>query len=74
MHTWERHLLSDIEEIQDGMTLADALQLGLDIWLVTDGGDTDGNGYYGWVIATDTHILVKGKGLSPGNQEMNESL
>ena len=74
MHTWERHLLSNIEETQGGMTLADALQLGLDIWLVTDGGDTDGNGYYGWVIATDTHILVKGKGLSPGNQELNESL
>ena len=47
MHTWERHLLSDIEETQGGMTLADALRLGLDIWLVTDGGDTDGNGYYG---------------------------
>jgi hypothetical protein len=74
MHTWERHLLSDIEETQGGMTLADALRLGLDIWLVTDGGDTDGNGYYGWVIATNTHILVRGKDLSPGNQEQNESL
>jgi hypothetical protein len=33
---------------------------------------TDGNGYYGWVIENDTHILFKGKGLSPGNQELNE--
>jgi hypothetical protein len=74
MQAWEQHLLSDIEEMKEGMTLADALRLGLDIWLITDGGDTDGNGYYGWVIATDTHILFKGKGLSPGNQELNESL
>jgi hypothetical protein len=64
---WEKHLLSDIEEQYDaGITLLEALSLGLDIWFGTDGGDTDGNGYFGWVIATDTHILFAGKGLSPG--------
>jgi hypothetical protein len=26
------------------------------------------------VIATDTHILCKGSGLSPGNQQLNESM
>eukprot|EP00978_Attheya_sp_CCMP212_P006434 scaffold14672_cov61-Attheya_sp.AAC.7 len=56
------------------MTLAENLKLGKDIYLVTDGGDTDGNGYFGWVIANDTHILYTGMGLSPGNQELNESL
>jgi hypothetical protein len=56
---WEKDLLSDIEEQDDaGITLQEALRLGLDIWFGTDGGDTDGNGYFGWVIATDTHILV----------------
>jgi hypothetical protein len=26
------------------------------------------------VIATDTHILCNGSGLSPGNQQLNESM
>eukprot|EP00978_Attheya_sp_CCMP212_P034135 scaffold141687_cov34-Attheya_sp.AAC.2 len=57
------------------MALADNLKLGKDIYLVTDGGDTDGNGYFGWVIANYTHTLYTGMGLSPGNQELkNESL
>eukprot|EP00978_Attheya_sp_CCMP212_P010025 scaffold24022_cov37-Attheya_sp.AAC.1 len=50
------------------------VKLGKDIYLVTDGGDTDGNGYFGRVIANDTHTLYTGMGLSPGNQELNESL
>eukprot|EP00978_Attheya_sp_CCMP212_P019846 scaffold56242_cov32-Attheya_sp.AAC.1 len=29
---------------------AENFKLGKDIYLVTDGGDTDGNGYFGWVV------------------------
>jgi hypothetical protein len=72
---WEKHLLRDLEEPTDSeLSLADNLKLGKELFLVSDGGDTDGSGYYGWVIANDTHILYKGSGLSPGNQELNESL
>ena len=45
--------------------------LGKQLQAGTDGGDTDGNGYFGWVIANDTHVLFTGMGMSPGNQELN---
>eukprot|EP00978_Attheya_sp_CCMP212_P007874 scaffold18320_cov37-Attheya_sp.AAC.2 len=72
---WEKHLLQDLEEPTDSeISLADNFKLGKELFLVSDGGDIDGSGYYGWVIANDTHILYKGSGLSPRNQELNESL
>eukprot|EP00978_Attheya_sp_CCMP212_P015288 scaffold39404_cov36-Attheya_sp.AAC.5 len=39
-----------------------------------NGGDTDGNGYFGLVIANEHSTLCQGSGLSPGNQHLNESL
>lgn len=72
---WERHLLKDTQEIRCHLfELKDHLHMGTNLFFVSDGGDTDGCGYFGWVIATDTHILCNGSGLSPGNQQLNESM
>eukprot|EP00957_Ditylum_brightwellii_P148087 11275032-Ditylum_brightwellii.AAC.1 len=37
------------------------------IWIVTDGGKEDIDGYYGWLIATDTTIMWEGKGYVQSN-------
>ena len=72
---WETHLLDNTREIHGKEPdLKTNLQMGKDLFLVSDGGDTDGSGYFGWVIANDTTILCQGNGLSPGNTELNESL
>eukprot|EP00978_Attheya_sp_CCMP212_P015598 scaffold40191_cov60-Attheya_sp.AAC.5 len=72
---WEQHLLRECMEIQEApTTLRHNLLLGHNLFIVSDGGDTDGNGYFGWVIANEHSTLYQGSGLSPGNQHLNESL
>jgi hypothetical protein len=72
---WEQPLLADIREMTNGVLLLyTLLAIGTRLFFVTDGGDTDGDGYFGWVLATDTEILWTGSGLSPGNKSLNESL
>eukprot|EP00957_Ditylum_brightwellii_P082282 6256238-Ditylum_brightwellii.AAC.1 len=44
------------------------------LYFVTDGGETNGVGYYGWVIATMCGILVEGKGHATGLPPLMESL
>eukprot|EP00978_Attheya_sp_CCMP212_P026191 scaffold85696_cov35-Attheya_sp.AAC.2 len=68
MEKWETHLLDNTREIHGKEPdLKTNLQMGKDLFLVSDGGDTDGSGYFGWVIANDTTILCQGNGLSLGN-------
>jgi hypothetical protein len=75
MEPWEHHLLSDIVEYtESNFTLVDHVQFGDELYIGTDGGDTDGNGSFGWVIAIHNRTLVENLGASPGNQEQNESL
>ena len=72
---WEKHLLRECMEIEEApTTLRHNLLLGHNLFVVSDGGDTDGNGYFGWVIANEHSTLCQGSGLSPGNQHLNESL
>eukprot|EP00978_Attheya_sp_CCMP212_P031133 scaffold116596_cov73-Attheya_sp.AAC.1 len=72
---WEQHLFDHlVEKTESEISLSEHVKLGSDLFIVTDGGDTDGSRYFGWVIASDTHTLYEGSGLSPGNQEQNESL
>eukprot|EP00957_Ditylum_brightwellii_P176570 13447774-Ditylum_brightwellii.AAC.1 len=44
------------------------------IHIESDRGTTDGLGYCGWIIATDTIILVKEYGHAPGQGHQMESL
>ena len=44
------------------------------IWIVSDGGLHDTNGYYGWVIASDNDILYEGNGRFPSNSSQIDSL
>ena len=44
------------------------------IYLVSDGGEENGLGYFGWVIATKNKILIKHKGHAAGNLSLIESL
>eukprot|EP00957_Ditylum_brightwellii_P030851 2337603-Ditylum_brightwellii.AAC.1 len=46
------------------------MQLGTQLWLVNGGGIKGQLGYYGWVIATESHILWRGKGHSQGHPEL----
>ena len=41
---------------------------------MTDGGVAEEDGYYGWVIATDTTILWEGNGYVPSNPKLLETL
>eukprot|EP00957_Ditylum_brightwellii_P101337 7722665-Ditylum_brightwellii.AAC.1 len=43
------------------------------LYYVTDGGADNGIGYFGWVIATDTRIIMKGYGQARGNEHQMES-
>ena len=44
------------------------------IWIVSDGGLAHTQGYYGWVIATDTDILYEGRGRVPSKPSHLDSL
>jgi hypothetical protein len=71
----EKHLLKDTEEIRCHLfELNNQLHMGTNLYFVSDIGATDEWGYFGWVIATDTHILCNGSGLLPGNQQLKESM
>lgn len=40
------------------------------VYLVSDGGEDNGLGYYGWVIATKDDIIVEHKGHAYGNKRL----
>eukprot|EP00957_Ditylum_brightwellii_P048387 3672473-Ditylum_brightwellii.AAC.1 len=44
------------------------------MYLVTDGGTTDGIGYYRWVIATNCDVVITAHGQSTGYFGLMESL
>lgn len=44
------------------------------IYVVSDGGVADTEGYYGWVIATSSNIVIEGHGYVPGNPSHIDSL
>eukprot|EP00957_Ditylum_brightwellii_P201824 15327368-Ditylum_brightwellii.AAC.2 len=49
------------------------LQCADTIWHVTDGGKEENNGYYRWVLTTDTTRLWEGQGYVQSNLELLES-
>eukprot|EP00957_Ditylum_brightwellii_P119661 9129677-Ditylum_brightwellii.AAC.1 len=49
LENWEQHFLRNITQTRKSlMTLKVHLQLADKIWLVTDGGVAEEDGYYGW--------------------------
>eukprot|EP00957_Ditylum_brightwellii_P003971 302438-Ditylum_brightwellii.AAC.1 len=42
--------------------------------MISIGGSNDGLGYFGWVIASSSTILVEGYGHAPGHPNLMESL
>eukprot|EP00978_Attheya_sp_CCMP212_P033250 scaffold133307_cov46-Attheya_sp.AAC.3 len=75
---WTQQLIqSTQEEFDDTQQALHELVIpsSTSLTFVTDGGATDGHGYFGWVmIATDTHILWQGKSKVLGNPHLMESL
>eukprot|EP00957_Ditylum_brightwellii_P070317 5341649-Ditylum_brightwellii.AAC.1 len=51
-----------------------AIQLGGEIWWVTDGALDEDIGYFGWAIATYQKILWENRGHVPGHEEYIETL
>ena len=52
---------------------ATLLQLSAELYLVSDSGQHDHFGYYGWTIANDTAIIKNHKGFAPGHHEDMDS-
>eukprot|EP00978_Attheya_sp_CCMP212_P042224 scaffold253689_cov69-Attheya_sp.AAC.1 len=62
---WETSLLSCLTEEELSITVHDLkqhLEQATNLYLVSDGGATEGHGYFGWVIATGSTVLWNGKG------------
>jgi hypothetical protein len=74
--SWVQQLISMTEEqVHDNeLLLHELLQIQRSLNFVTDGGATEGHGYFGWVIATNSKILWRGKGKVLGNPHLMESL
>eukprot|EP00957_Ditylum_brightwellii_P081447 6195801-Ditylum_brightwellii.AAC.1 len=45
-----------------------------ELYYVSDGGADDGIGYFGWLIATDTKLLIKGNSQAISKEYLMESL
>eukprot|EP00957_Ditylum_brightwellii_P187191 14256934-Ditylum_brightwellii.AAC.1 len=45
-----------------------------ELYYVSDRGANDSIGYFGWLIATDTTILIEGNSQAPGKESLMESL
>eukprot|EP00978_Attheya_sp_CCMP212_P011911 scaffold29619_cov63-Attheya_sp.AAC.6 len=74
---WETSLLSCLTEEKLSITthnLKQHLEQATNLYLVSDGGATEGHGYFGWVIATGSTVLWNGKGRVQGNTNLMESL
>eukprot|EP00978_Attheya_sp_CCMP212_P027776 scaffold93923_cov54-Attheya_sp.AAC.1 len=73
---WTQQLIqSTQEEFQEHQpALHELLISETALTFVTDGGAIEGHGYFGWVIATDTYIIWRGKGKVLGNPHLMESL
>ena len=71
---WEIDLLADYNLQYDKEDIIQILDTAGRLYFVSDGGKTDGLGYFGWVIATEMEILVKHKGHASRNPTLIESL
>eukprot|EP00957_Ditylum_brightwellii_P039776 3011264-Ditylum_brightwellii.AAC.1 len=72
---WEQRLLEHTKATNTSYGSMKAhIELGDKLWIVTGGGLKRGDGYYGWVIATDTNILWEGRGYVQSNAELVKSL
>ena len=56
------------------MSLKVLIEMGENIWLVSDGGLDDATGYFGWVIASDRQILWRNRGHVQGERHLLETL
>eukprot|EP00957_Ditylum_brightwellii_P175299 13345091-Ditylum_brightwellii.AAC.1 len=54
--------------------LISILKEDIKVFLVSDGGEMDGLGYFGWVIGTHIEELVRHKGHAAGNPKYIELL
>eukprot|EP00957_Ditylum_brightwellii_P053228 4036114-Ditylum_brightwellii.AAC.1 len=71
---WCRYLLSQVDFIADEEDLCDALESSENLYFATDGGETNGIRYFGWVIANVCNHLLEANGHAPGEQSLMESL
>jgi hypothetical protein len=71
---WTQYLLKDITYLDDLDDIHNILQSKETIYFVMDGRETDGIGYFGWVISMALEIVVESKGHAPGLKSLMESL
>ena len=63
---WEKDLLRDFTENPAATPLFSLLTQAVRIYMVSDGGQKGEYGSFGWIIATDSEEIVKGKGFVRG--------
>jgi hypothetical protein len=72
---WEKHLLKQWTYCTEKHgALIKCLKTRDNIYYVSDRGNDDGCGYFGWLIALDTTVLVEGSGNTLGSEHLMESL
>eukprot|EP00957_Ditylum_brightwellii_P203068 15333085-Ditylum_brightwellii.AAC.1 len=75
LSNWEQRLLKHFKATNTSYgSLKTHIELGDKLWAVTDRGLKRGDGYFGWVIATDTNILWEGEEYAQSNAELAESI
>ena len=74
LQQWEAELIRGTQQVLEIEDIIPILQDDQKLYLVSDGGEENGLGYFGWVIASETEILVKHKGHAAGNPSLIESL
>eukprot|EP00957_Ditylum_brightwellii_P114986 8770131-Ditylum_brightwellii.AAC.1 len=75
LSTWEQRLLKHTKVTNTSYgSFKTHIELGDKLWIVTDVGLKQGDGYFGSVIATDKNILWKGREYVQSNADLVESL
>eukprot|EP00957_Ditylum_brightwellii_P204667 15340346-Ditylum_brightwellii.AAC.1 len=74
LEEWECSVLEEVDMEVKEDELKELSQDNIQLFLVSDGGEIDGLGYFGWVIGTHMDVQVKHKGHIPGDPDLIESL
>eukprot|EP00957_Ditylum_brightwellii_P002951 225564-Ditylum_brightwellii.AAC.1 len=73
LEPWEQRLLKKTTRKKTNQSLSIHIQCKDALWLVSDGGKEEDDGYYRWVIATDTEIIWEGRGYVQANKNLLET-
>eukprot|EP00957_Ditylum_brightwellii_P086879 6612437-Ditylum_brightwellii.AAC.1 len=74
LEEWGKHILTHWTFKTTEQAAFVGINLAQELYYVTIGRANDGIGYFGWLITTDTNILIEGKGQALRKDSLVESL